>query len=82
LFASLVSGSVVPELVDFDKTKVSRTIYNHPNPQCRLDTYLSGANCEIGGEIPFDYNDPKIGACVKEVGARPSCWFQEKDFSL
>lgn len=79
-FASLVPGNIGPELNTFDKTKVSRTIYNHPNPQCRLDTYLSGANCDIGIELPFDIKDPKIGACNQDKGARPACWFQENNF--
>lgn len=80
VFASLVDGTPSPELLLSDKTKVGKTIYNHPNPQCRLDTYLSGANCELGSEIPFDATDPNIGACVKETGARPTCWFQEKNY--
>jgi len=79
-FASLVKGTPEPSLLVNDLTKVSRTIYNHPNPQCRLDTYLSGAMCDIGAEVPFDVADPKIGACVKEQGVRPACWFYEKDF--
>lgn len=80
VFASLVSGTPEPLLTATDSTKVSKTFYNHPNPQCRLDTYLSGANCDLGSEIPFDSIDPKVGACLKDNGARPACWFQEKDF--
>lgn len=80
VFASLVKGTPEPSLLLNDPTKVSTTIYKHPNPQCRLDTYLSGANCDNGVEVPFDLNDPKIGACLKDLGSRPMCWFQEKDF--
>jgi hypothetical protein len=82
VFASLVNGTPAPSLLYNDPTKVEKTLYNHPNPQCRLDTYLSGANCDAGIEIPFDLNDPKIGACVKDQGSRPMCWFQEKDFTV
>jgi hypothetical protein len=81
VFASLINGTPAPSLITIDPTRVDKTIYNHPNPQCRLDTYLSGANCDAGIEIPFDLNDPKIGACVKDQGSRPMCWFQEKDFT-
>jgi hypothetical protein len=82
VFASLIKGSPGPSLQAYDPVKVDKTIYNHPNPQCRLDTYLSGANCDAAIEIPFDIKDPKIGACVKEQGSRPMCWFQEKDFTV
>ena len=82
VFASLVKGTPEPSLLLNDPTKVERTFYKHPNPQCRLDTYLSGANCDSGIDKPFDLFDPKIGACTKDQGVRPMCWFQEKDFSL
>lgn len=80
VFASLVAGTPEPKLSANDSSKVNKTFYNHPNPQCRLDTYLSGANCDLGLEVPFDAVDPKIGACVKDNGARPACWFQPRDF--
>lgn len=80
LFASLVEGTPEPELSTSDGTKVSRTIYKHANPQCRLDTYASGATCEVAPEIPFDSVDPKVGACDKDSGARPECWFKQSDF--
>ncbi len=80
VFASLSSGSPEPKLTEADNTKVPTTIYNHPNPQCRLDTYLAGINCEIGADIPFDSVNPQVGACMEDKGIRPSCWFQERDF--
>lgn len=80
VFASLVSGTSEPQLQLNDTTRVQKTIYTHPNPQCRLDTYFSGAICESGKDIPFDLNDPRIGACSRDIGARPACWFYEKEF--
>ncbi len=80
VFASLVKGMPQPSLHSKDSTKVGQTLYNHPNPQCRLDTYLSGANCDLDIEIPFDSNDPNVGACMKDLGKRPLCWFNESDF--
>jgi hypothetical protein len=80
VFASLVMGTPEPKIAVIDPTKVSKTVYNHPNPQCRLDTYKSGANCDLGIEVPFDSVDAKVGACLKETGARPTCWFQEKSY--
>jgi hypothetical protein len=79
-FASLVQGTPEPKLTIKDSTKVTKTLYKHPNPQCRLDTFSSGANCELGIDIPFDAQDPQVGACMKDKGARPFCWFSEEDF--
>ncbi len=80
VFASLVNGTPEPKITVSDPTKVSKTVYNHANPQCRLDTYMSGANCDQGPDVPFDSIDAKVGACVKEAGARPNCWFTEKAY--
>lgn len=80
VFASLIKGQATPSLMQNDPTKVTQTLYKHPNPQCRLDTYFSGANCDLGIEFPFDTKDPKVGACVKDLGIRPSCWFSEEEF--
>ncbi|MFA6236375.1 MAG: hypothetical protein WC635_03520 [Bacteriovorax sp.] len=80
IFSSLVSGMPEPKLTTSDLTKVSQTLYKHPNPQCRLDTYLAGANCELTPDIPFDNFDPKVRACIKDNETRPFCWFREKDF--
>lgn len=82
VFASMVKGTPDPSLLLNDPTKVSVTLYKHPNPQCRLDTYLSGANCDIGIDVPFDIVDPKVGACVKDQGYRPACWFSEDEFVI
>lgn len=80
VFASLMIGIPEPQLSTVDSTTVTTTIYNHPRPQCRLDTYLAGANCEIGPDVPFDSVNPQVGACIRDRGIRPACWFQEKDF--
>lgn len=80
MFASLVTGTPEPKITVNDPTKVSKTVYNHSNPQCRLDTYMSGANCDQGPDIPFDAVDAKVGACVKDTGVRPACWFTEKAY--
>jgi hypothetical protein len=80
LFASLVSNAPTPQLLLKDNSKAGQTLYSHPNPQCRLDTYSSGALCDKKSNEPFDIKDPKIGACVTDLGKRPACWFQEKDF--
>lgn len=80
VFASMVAGTPEPKLNLNDSTKVSKTIFNHPSPQCRLDTFLAGANCDSAQDVPFDSADPKIGACMKESGERPACWFSKQNF--
>lgn len=80
VFASLMQGNPTPELNSSDSSKVGKTVYNHPRPQCRLDTYMSGALCDLGPELPFDSVDIKKGACLKDKGARPGCWFSEVNY--
>jgi hypothetical protein len=81
VFASIKKGTNATNILINDTTVVDKTFYMHPNPQCRLDTYIAGARCDVSIEIPFDNNDPKIGACVANtIGARPTCWYRESDF--
>jgi hypothetical protein len=82
VFASIKKGSNIPNILGNDVTVVDKTYYLHPNPQCRLDTYVAGARCEVGMEVLFDNNDPRVGACaMNSVGARPACWYREQDFN-
>jgi hypothetical protein len=82
VFASLKIDHINPSINSIDKTIVDKTFYSHPNPQCRLDTYIAGARCDVNIDIPFDNNDPKIGACLQNsIGARPICWYHEADFT-
>lgn len=82
VFASLKTGWEPPRIGEQDRFQVPMTEYMHPRPQCRLDTYVSGANCEVDREKNFDDVDPKIGACYRAEngyddarGARPRCWY-------
>ncbi|MCO4794607.1 MAG: hypothetical protein KC493_12885 [Bacteriovoracaceae bacterium] len=87
VFASLRSGWEIPKISNLDSYKVSMTEYKHPKPQCRLDTYISGANCENDRDKDFDNVDPKIGACFRAEngyddtnGARPRCWYHPQSY--
>lgn len=75
VFASLKNSFKMPNLDDNDSGVVGVTKYGHPRPQCRVDTVIAGANCEVAKEISFDVKDAKIGACGHIQGARPACWF-------
>lgn len=81
VFASIRKSNALPEITNKDPSIVEQTYYMHPSPQCRLDTYIAGARCEMSIDILFDNFDPRIGACSSNsIGARPECWFKESEF--
>lgn len=63
-----------------DTTKVSRTNDNHPQAQCRLDTYFQGTLCDKDILDDVDGKDALKGVCLKkdgfELGMRPLCWYK------
>jgi hypothetical protein len=67
-----------------DRTVVSRTQDSHPQPQCRLDSYVSGAFCWVYHDdytIPKNQDEAENNSCMIANGfslsARPKCWFRE-----
>jgi len=73
-FASLKNGSM-PSLEKHDETQVAEINMGHPAPQCRLDTYVAGANCLGLMDVLPDSDDPRVGACLNKSD-RPACWFK------
>ncbi len=70
---------------DFNKTDpavVTTMDDNHPEAQCRLDTYFAGSICNKSKDIAPDKTDPTIGTCSQEkgetLGIRPLCWYLPK----
>ena len=63
-----------------DTKKVSRTNHNHPEPQCRLDTYFAGAICDKDHYADVDNRDADKNLCSRAEGftleARPLCWYK------
>lgn len=52
----------------------------HPEPQCRLDTFLAGAVCNRAVSDAVDARDPNRGTCGfapggSVLGFRPLCWW-------
>ncbi|MFT6631196.1 MAG: hypothetical protein ACJAS4_001145 [Bacteriovoracaceae bacterium] len=83
LFASLKRQWKKPSIKAKDKNKVDITEYKHPNPQCRVDTFLAGSLCEREFGVDFDNKDYRVGACLIEefpAGARPGCWFSSESY--
>jgi len=62
-----------------DTKKASRTNHNHPEPQCRLDTYFAGAICDKDHYADIDNDDVNKNLCARSEGfileARPLCWY-------
>lgn len=63
-----------------DTRVVSTTDHNHPQPQCRLDTYWNGALCDVDAYTDVSDDDYRVGTCARadgyESGIRPLCWFK------
>lgn len=80
LLHSLGGDGAVPAFDTPDLSKVSRTNDNHPEAQCRLDTYYAGALCEISHlENPVQTSE-RASFCMNDTharGFRPACWYKE-----
>ena len=67
-----------------DKTIVKKTNNEHPNAQCRLDTYVAGTLCGVlwdNSVIPKTETESAKYSCMGSkngpypIQARPLCWF-------
>ncbi len=77
MFAALKMSWEEPSLERTASYEVSQTNFKHPEPQCRLDTYIAGMNCGQKYSVDFDDKDPFFGVC--EINhTRPLCWFSPK----
>ena len=76
----LNSASKSPEFHTPDRKVVSSTNHNHPQGQCRLDTYYAGALCDVAFTQDVSDNDETVGTCNTatghSIGTRPLCWFK------
>lgn len=63
-----------------DQSRVSKTNEEHPEVQCRLDTYFQAALCTKSIDEDVINSDPTVGTCsLKDglkIGLRPSCWYK------
>lgn len=78
LFQDLRKEPTAPDFAKPDTNRVSRTNDAHPATQCRMDTYLAGAVCNVDHTLPVSNTDYRQGSCVEnvaKVGFRPRCWF-------
>lgn len=78
LFQDLRKQPTRPQYSTPDTKVVKKTDDNHPDTQCRLDTYFQGALCPTPLEEPMSETDVRQGACYEGrdvVGNRPRCWY-------
>lgn len=70
-----------------DTTIVKKTRHEHPKAQCRLDTYVAAALCDVPWRadiIPQNEREMAKSSCVSvsktdyDIKARPRCWFAPK----
>jgi hypothetical protein len=65
-----------------DKHVVKKTDDDHPETQCRLDTFYQGALCEKSMNEDVSQSDEVKGTCHaktgQKIGLRPLCWFKPK----
>ena len=80
LFQALRNQSTAPDFTTPDANEVSKTNHNHPETQCRLDTYFQGAICSLSEMVDVDQEDATAGVCNRSAGdltgVRPLCWFK------
>ena len=78
LFAALRRSTTNPDFATPITAAVSATNDNHPDPQCRLDTYFQGGLCTVSHTVNLNDKDERIGACTdySKLGARSKCWFK------
>ena len=70
-----VGGTRPPEFETPNKTRVGKTNVDHPEAQCRLDTYFQGSLCAVpfnlkvipGKDLGSENNSPKAEALASEV---------------
>ncbi|MGZ3721619.1 MAG: hypothetical protein ACXVA9_01730 [Bdellovibrionales bacterium] len=77
--AADLGGNPVPQFNTPDTTVVKSTDPDHPQAQCRLDTYYNGATCKVPYSQELSDTDYHQGACADTAtfahGNRPLCWF-------
>lgn len=83
VFQSLRNSSDKLSFATPDPNVVEATDTKHPASQCRLDTYLAGAICDISKNDEVSSDDAEIGVCTRlknyQDGVRPLCWYKPQE---
>jgi len=80
LLGSLRDAERVISLNTPDDSEVAKTNDNHPDAQCRADTYFAGSLCNLDFNSELSDTDADVGTCNRtegfEYGLRSKCWFK------
>lgn len=80
-FKNLGGGKTPLSVSTPNKIVVKKIDDNHPEAQCRLDTYFQGSICDKSLSEDVSADDVHAGTCTKKngdnAGLRPRCWFVE-----
>ncbi len=61
---------------NYNTGPTNELLSEHPSPDCRYETLVSGALCNADSKIPLSLVDEKQGTCHgNQVGSRPTCWY-------
>lgn len=67
-----------------DPKVAATTNHNHPEAQCRMDTYFQGALCVNDHNELASQTDVRKGYCTEiekfTIGLRPSCWYKASEY--
>ncbi|MDD3412534.1 MAG: M48 family metalloprotease [Lachnospiraceae bacterium] len=84
LFRALGQSSKDLKFESPDPKKVTRTNHNHPDSQCRMDTYFQGALCIADKDMFPSNTDVTVSYCTEKegytIGVRPHCWYNPSEY--
>lgn len=67
-----------------DSKVATTTNHNHPEAQCRMDTYFQGSLCVNDHHELASQSDVRKGYCTEvekfTIGLRPPCWYKASEY--
>ncbi|MGZ3772147.1 MAG: hypothetical protein ACXVCY_08305 [Pseudobdellovibrionaceae bacterium] len=78
LFQALRKETTLPTFGTPDRSQVGQMYDQHPQTQCRMDTYFAGMLCQSKVSEQMSNSDYREGSCYQPrdtIGFRPRCWF-------
>lgn len=66
-----------PSINSRDTSVTSRTLIQHPNAQCRLDTFFEGSLCSEYYRSNEKENPNCLDSDLLYEGSRPRCWYNQ-----
>ena len=79
-----LGGGPAIDLNEYSKVVVSKTnASGYPPVQCRADTYLAGALCDVDSSLIPNKEDIHYAFCSRkegyDLGTRPLCWYKPEE---